>query len=59
MISHFTRDLNDIRVATLPRFDKGLDVSSNPLAKPQSSAVEAWLAALGAGGCDLEMPRGE
>ena len=33
-----------------------LFLSGNPLAKPQSSAVEAWLTALDAGGCYIEMP---
>ena len=35
---------------------KTLYLYNNPLAKPQSSAVEAWLAALEAGGCEVKMP---
>ena len=31
-----------------------LDLRNNPLTKPQSPAVEAWLAALKDGGCDVE-----
>ena len=34
---------------------KTLYLYNNPLAKPQSSAVEAWLAALRAGSCYIEM----
>ena len=37
---------------------KTLYLMGNPLAKPQSSAVEAWLTALRAGGCSLLMPFG-
>ena len=32
-----------------------LHLYNNPLAKPQSSAVEAWLTALEAGGCEVKM----
>ena len=35
---------------------EGLDLEDNALAKPQSSAVEAWLTALRAGSCALTMP---
>ena len=38
---------------------KTLDLSENPLVKPQSSTVEAWLAALEAGGCEVQMPEDE
>ena len=34
---------------------KMLHLYDNPLAEPQSSAVEAWLTALEAGGCEVEM----
>ena len=34
---------------------KTLDLNRNPLAKPQSSAVETWLAALEAEGCEVKM----
>ena len=32
---------------------KELDLRGNPLTKPQSPAVEAWLAALKDGGCTV------
>ena len=35
-----------------------LHLSYNPLAEPQSSAVEAWLTALRDGGCYVSMPDG-
>ena len=35
---------------------KNLHLRGNPLAKPQSSAVEAWLTALRAGVCAVSMP---
>ena len=41
-------------IAALAALEK-LKLNNNPLAKPQSSAVEAWLMALEAGGCDVEM----
>ena len=31
-----------------------LDLRKNPLTKPQSPAVEAWLAALQRGGCNVQ-----
>jgi|TARA_B110000208_G_scaffold123931_1_gene151156 hypothetical protein len=34
---------------------KMLHLYDNPLAEPQSSAVEAWLTALEAGRCDVVM----
>jgi Leucine-rich repeat (LRR) protein len=54
--------LNHNKLVTLPDSIaaltalKTLILCCNPLAKPQSSAVEAWLTALRAGGCSLLMP---
>ena len=41
-------------IAALTALEK-LELYGNLLAKPQSSAVEAWLAALEAGGCEVKM----
>ena len=57
-------DLSGNQLVTLPDSIaaltalKTLSLSYNPLAKPQSSAVEAWLTALRAGSCTLYMPTG-
>ena len=59
-----TLSLSDNQLVTLPDSIaaltalKYLNLHGNPLAKPQSSAVEAWLTALRAGGCSLLMPDG-
>jgi Leucine-rich repeat (LRR) protein len=44
-------------IAALTALEK-LTLNRNPLAKPQSSAVEAWLTALRAGSCTMKMPSG-
>ena len=54
-------DLNENQLTSLPEeiglltgLEK-LNLNNNPLVKPQSSAVEAWLTALEAGGCEEEL----
>ena len=44
-------------IASLAALEK-LELYGNPLVKPQSSAVEAWLTALRAGSCTMMMPAG-
>jgi Leucine-rich repeat (LRR) protein len=59
-----TLSLHNNKLVTLPDSIaaltalKRLILSNNPLAKPQSSAVEAWLTALRAGSCTMVMPNG-